>query len=86
MKKFPALSLGRQVMKMGGLAPHTFNYLNELLVELFIKNKIKFTDIVKLNEINLDLIFSKNSNIMNPSLKDLKNINNWIDNNINIGN
>ena len=85
-KKFPALSLGRQVMKMGGLAPHTFNYLNELLVELFIKNKIKFTDIVKLNEINLDLIFSKNSNIMNPSLKDLKNINNWIDNNINIGN
>ena len=83
--KFPAIRLGANVMQMGGIAPHVFNYLNELLVNLFIKKRIKFTDIVKLNEVNLDIIFNKNSNIANPKLKDIKNINNWIDNNIYLG-
>ena len=85
-KKFPAINLGFQVMKMGGLAPHIFNYLNESLVNLFILKKIKFMDIVKLNEINLNKIFAQNSNISNPKLSDIKNINNWIDNNLYIGN
>ncbi len=85
-KKFPAIRLGYEVMKMGGLAPHVFNYLNELLVDLFIKKRIKFIDIVRLNEVNLDIIFSKNPNIKNPKKIDIKNINNWIDNNLYIGN
>ena len=85
-KKFHSMSLGVQVMKKGGVAPHVFNYLNELLVNLFMKNKIKFTEIVKYNEVNLDKFFNKNSNIANPSLVDIKNINNWIDKNIYIGN
>ena len=73
-------------MRMGGLAPHVFNYLNETLVNLFIKNEIKYVDIVKLNEINLDKVFVKNSNVMNPKLADIKKINNWIDNNLYLGN
>ena len=73
-------------MKMGGLAPHTFNYLNEILVKLFVKKKIKFIEIVKFNEINLDIIFKKNTNIINPKIEDIKKINNWIDNNLYIGN
>ena len=85
-KKFPAVNLCYQVMKIGGVAPHVFNYLNEHLVNLFIKNKIKFVDIVKYNEINLDIFFAKNSNIKYPKPIDIKNINNWIDNNIYIGN
>ena len=85
-KKFPAVNLGFQVMKMGGLAPHVFNYLNEKLVNLFIRKKIKFINIVKFNEINLDMIFAKNSNITNPRPNDIRNINNWIDNNLYIGN
>ena len=72
-------------MKMGGLAPHVFNYLNETLVNLFIKNKIKFIDIVKFNEINLENVFKKNDNISKPKLVDIKNINNWIDNNLYLG-
>ncbi len=84
-KKFPAINLGAQVMKMGGIAPHAFNYLNELLVDLFLKNKINFIDIVKLNEINLDRVFNKNSNITNPQLIDISNINLWIDKNLYIG-
>ena len=47
--------------------------------------KIKFTDIVELNKINLERIFAKNSNITEPKLIDINNINNWIDNNIFIG-
>jgi len=85
-KKFPAVSLGLKVMKMGGLAPHVFNYLNEILVDLFMKDKIKFKDIVKYNEENMDKIFAKNSNIRTPKMVDINNINNWIDNNLYIGN
>ena len=41
-----------------------------------------FTDIIDLNKLNLELTFSKNSNITNPKLEDIKNINSWIDKNI----
>ena len=84
-KKYPAIELSYLVMKMGGLAPHVLNYTNELLVNYFIMKKIKFTDIVELNKINLERIFAKNSNITEPKLIDINNINNWIDNNIFIG-
>ena len=69
-------------MKIGGLAPNAFNYLNEILVNYFLIGAIKFTDIIVLNEINLEKIFSKNGNIMSPNLNDIKNINSWIDNNL----
>ena len=84
-KKFPAIKLGQHVMRLGGLAPHAFNYINELLVNSFIERKIQFTDIVKFNEINLEMVFNKNSNISKPKVVDIKNINNWIDNNLYIG-
>ncbi len=80
--RYPAIKLGREVMKIGGLAPNAFNYLNELLVSYFLKGAIKFVDITALNEINLEKIFSKNTNIMSPSLVDIKNINSWIDKNL----
>ena len=83
--RYPAIKLGREVMKMGGLAPNAFNYLNEILVKNFLNGTIKFTDIVRLNEINLEEIFNKNSNIMKPKLNDIKNINYWIDKNISFG-
>ena len=83
-KKFPAIKLGRFVLKCGGLMPHVFNLLNEMLVDQFIEKKIKFVDIVKLNEINLEKVFNKNSNILNPKYNDIKNINNWIDENLDI--
>ena len=80
--RYPAIKLGREVMKIGGLAPNAFNYLNEILVSYFLKGVIKFADITALNEINLEKIFSKNTNIMSPNLMDIKNINNWIDKNL----
>ena len=83
--KFPAIKLGSEVMSMGGLAPHVFNYLNEILVNLFINEKIKFTDIVRLNKINLVNVFNKNLNITNPKYNDMINISRWIDNNLYLG-
>ena len=80
--RYPAIKLGREVMKMGGLAPNAFNYLNEILVSYFLNGAIKFVDITALNEINLEKIFAKNSNIMSPDLVDIKNINSWIDKNL----
>ncbi len=80
--RYPAIKLGREVMKIGGLAPNAFNYLNELLVSHFLKGEIKFIDITALNEINLEKIFAKNANIMSPNLSDIKNINSWIDKNL----
>ena len=80
--RYPAIKLGKEVMKIGGLAPNSFNYLNEILVRYFLKGAIKFEDITALNEINLEKIFAKNSNIMSPSLIDIKNINGWIDKNL----
>ena len=56
--------------------------LDKSFVRYFLAGTIKFTDIVHLNEINLEKIFAKNSNIMNPSLIDIKNFNEWIDQNI----
>ena len=81
-KRYPAIKLGKEVMKIGGLAPNAFNYLNEILVSYFLKGVIKFADITALNEINLEKIFSKNTNIMSPNLMDIKNINKWIDKNL----
>ena len=84
-KRFPAIKLGYEVMNEGGLFPNTFNYINELLVNKFLNGSIKFTDIVSLNRINLDKTFNKNSNIVNPNINDINNINCWIDKNLFIG-
>ena len=43
-------------------------------------------EVIEFNEINLELIFAKNKNITSPKPIDINNINNWIDNNIYIGN
>ena len=84
--RFPAFTLVHDVLQNEGLYPNVFNYLNELLVDFFLKGKIKFTDIVDLNRKNMELIFKKNANLEDPSIKDIKNINNWIDKNICIPN
>ncbi len=84
--RYPAIKLGREVMKIGGLAPNAFNYLNEILVSYFLKGAIKFLDITTLNEINLEKIFAKNANITSPNLVDIRNINSWIDKNLYIRN
>ncbi|WP_269913561.1 1-deoxy-D-xylulose-5-phosphate reductoisomerase [Acinetobacter sp. HY1485] len=45
LKRFPALQLARDAMKTGGTAPAILNAANEIAVEAFLNQKIKFTHI-----------------------------------------
>ena len=72
-------------MQIGGLAPHIFNYNNEILVNHFLEKKIKFLDIVKYNEITLKKFLKNKKNIVHPNLKDIHNCSMWINKNIFLG-
>ena len=45
--KFPALALARSALETGGAAPNILNASNEVAVEAFLANRIKFLDIAK---------------------------------------
>jgi len=83
--KFPAIRLAYKVLEIGGLAPHIFNYNNEVLVNHFLQKKIRFLDIVKYNEITLMKFLKSNKNISQPNLKDIHNTSIWINKNIFLG-
>ncbi len=83
--KFPAIKLAYEVLDIGGLAPHIFNYNNEVLVNKFLQNKIKFTDIVRFNKITLKKFLKYNKNIFKPTLKDIHCCSIWINKNIFLG-
>tara|TARA_Y100000768_G_scaffold388452_1_gene384434 strand:+ start:1944 stop:3095 length:1152 start_codon:yes stop_codon:yes gene_type:complete len=84
-RKFPAIRLAYEVLDIGGLAPHIFNYNNEILVNHFLQKKIRFLDIVKYNEITLKTFLKNKKNIDHPNLKDIHNCSIWINKNIFLG-
>lgn len=55
-KKFPALKLLKEVLKVDGNAPCVFNTANEVAVAKFLKEEISFGQIVKIVERTLDKI------------------------------
>ncbi len=85
LDKFPAIRLAYKVLEIGGLAPHIFNYNNEVLVSHFLRKKIKFLDIVEYNEITLKKFLKYKKNIVRPNLKDIHNASLWINKNIFLG-
>ena len=50
LERFPALRLAREAMEAGGAAPIVLNATNEVAVELFLANRIKFNDISRMVE------------------------------------
>jgi len=54
LEKFECLKLALQVISKGGLYPVVLNAANEIAVELFLTNRIKFTDITYLIKSALD--------------------------------
>ncbi len=48
IKKFPTIQMAYDVLKMGGGAPAALNGSNEILVEHFLNQKIKFTEIFEI--------------------------------------
>jgi 1-deoxy-D-xylulose-5-phosphate reductoisomerase len=67
VKKFPCLSYGFKAADVGGTLATAINAADEVAVELFLNNKIKFTDIAKIIKKTMD----RHKNIKNPTLKEI---------------
>ena len=77
-KRFPSVMLINKCLNMGHSTPIIVNASNEVLVELFLKKKIAFLDIVRtINKIFKDKDFKKYAKIKPRSVKDIKLIDNW---------
>ncbi|MCK9582072.1 MAG: 1-deoxy-D-xylulose-5-phosphate reductoisomerase [Endomicrobiales bacterium] len=66
-RRFPCLELALNAGRMGGLMPVVLNAANEVAVELFLDNKIKFTDIAQIVAKALKGFKNKK----NPALNDI---------------
>jgi 1-deoxy-D-xylulose-5-phosphate reductoisomerase len=69
--KFKAIDLAKYSLDYGGLCPAILNYTNELMVNLFLKKRICFTDIVENNKKIMEQFISDNNNIQNPNINDI---------------
>ncbi len=81
-ERFPSYKLGKSVMQTDGIAPHIFNYVNDKLVSLFLLGGIKYTNIVFFNEKIIELFFKSHQNIDAPSIDDINESSNWVDQNL----
>jgi len=69
-KKFPCPALAFKALEMGGSAPAVLNVANETAVNLFLEEKINFTDIA----IAIDKVLQSVEIINEPSLEELLEI------------
>ena len=77
-KKFPSVKFIDKCLNLGHSSPTIVNAANEVLVELFLKRKIGFLDIVKnINKIFKDKEFKKYAKRKPKSVKDIIIIDNW---------
>lgn len=73
LDKFECLKLAYDVIKAGGSYPVVLNGANEAAVDLFLKEKIKFTDIPHLINGAID----KHENHNSPELESIVEIDSW---------
>ena len=77
-KRFPSIKLIQKCLKFGLLTPTIVNASNEVLVDLFLAQKIGFLDIVKtINKIFKDKDFKKYAKRNSSSLKQIKMTDDW---------
>ena len=75
---FPSIKLLNKCFNLGPSTPIIVNAANEVLVDLFLKRKISFLDIVKtINKILKGKNFRKYAKMKPKSLKDIKIADNW---------
>ena len=75
---FPSIKLLNKCFNLGPSTPIIVNAANEVLVDLFLKRRISFLDIVKtINKILKVKNFKKYARINPKSLKDIKIADNW---------
>ena len=73
MQKFPALNLAYKAGKIGGTMPVVLSAADEVCVEYFLANKIKFMDIISI----IKNVMDKHDIIIRPSLEDIFNADEW---------
>ncbi len=72
-RKFPCLELAYKSLEKGGTVPAVLNAANEIAVNLFLENKIKFTDIALV----IEKAIEEHKIIEKPNLDDLLESDNW---------
>ena len=78
LKNFPSIKLLNKCFVLGPSTPIIINAANEVLVDLFLKGKIGFLDIVKtINRILRSKDFKKYAKRKPSSIKDVKIVDNW---------
>ena len=76
--RFPSIKLIDKSLNFGALTPTIVNASNEVLVDLFLRKKIGFLDIVKtINKIFKDKDFKKYARRKPGGIKDIKIADNW---------
>ena len=72
-RRFPCLELAIKAARTGGTNPTVLCAADEVAVELFLKQAIKFTDIARL----VEQILQEHQTISNPTLDDIINTDKW---------
>jgi len=73
-ERFPSISLAFRALDLLGTAGTALNIANDITVDLFLKEKILFTDIPRINEI----ILEEHPWIKEPTLDDITNLEEWV--------
>ena len=79
LNKFQCIQLAYSAMESGGTSTSILNIANDLSVELFLNEKIEFTQIPKL----IELCITKHHYISKPNIDDIFNQIDWVKNFIN---
>jgi len=78
LKRFPAIKLINKCLTFGVLTPTIVNASNEVLVNMFLRKKIDFLDIIKtINKIFKVKDFKKYARRKPETIKDIKIADNW---------
>ena len=77
--KFKCIDLAYQAMKSGGTSTAVLNMANDISVNLFLSNKIKFIDI----PMYIEKAIEKHNHISSPSLEDIYYLMDWTNDFIN---
>ena len=73
-KRFPSIPLAFRALELLGTAGTALNLANDISVELFLKDKIAFTDISRINEV----ILEEHPWVEDPTLDDIKSLSTWV--------
>lgn len=73
LEKFPNLGLAYHAGRVGGTHPAVLNAANEVAVEFFLKESIRFTDMPKI----IEEVVSAHQTKLSPSIEDILSADQW---------